>query len=158
MYISTVNVSLPDILDIFFPYVQVWNSNNPYLSKLSYLMIPESKFTRGDVSKTIGAKAFFVSASDKIPWLLPVIILFLLIKLTDYCEVRSHNRWLSWIGELVQQSIQNLNLFKNEPKTKYNCFAVLAIASSSHFLFMPEKHNNDLKQIKSSSPSLWSTS
>ena len=113
-YISAVNVSLPDILDVYFPYVQVWNSNNPYLSKLSYLIIPESKFTRGDVSKTIGAKAFFVSASDKLPWLLPVIILFLLIKLTDYWENRSQNKWISWIRELILL-------------TKYNFFLRMCI-------------------------------
>ena len=113
-YISTVNVILPDILDVYFPYVQVWNSNNPYLSKLSYLIIPESKFTRGDVSKTIGAKAFFVSASDKLPWLLPVIILFLLIKLIDYWEVSSQNKWVRWIGELVLL-------------TKYNFFLRMCI-------------------------------
>ena len=100
-YISAVNVNFPDILDMYFPYVQIWNANNPYLSKLSYLVIPESKFTRGDVSSSIGSKAFYVSASDKLPWLLPVVILFWIIKLTDYWEIKSKNKWLSWIGKLI---------------------------------------------------------
>ena len=101
-YISTVNVSLPDVLDMFTFHMSRFEIQTTLTWANCRIWWYLKASLREEMwVKTIGAKAFFVSASDKLPWLLPVIILFLLIKLTDYWEIRSHNRWLSWIGELV---------------------------------------------------------
>lgn len=92
-YISVINVTLPDLLDVYFPYVQICNANNPYLSQLSFMVIAEDNFTRGDVS-SIGAKAFYVSAADKLPWLVPIVVLFCVVRLTDCCKVSSDSKCL----------------------------------------------------------------
>ena len=73
-YLSVVNVNFPDIVNVFFPYVQICNANNQYVSDLSYMIIPSSKFESGNTA--FGQTAFYVNCSDKIPWLIPVVILF----------------------------------------------------------------------------------
>ena len=83
-FISAINVNFPDVLSIHFSWIKIWNADIPFVSPLSYMIIPKSMFIRGDVSERIGSKAFYVNASDKLPWLLPVVILFLLVKLTDF--------------------------------------------------------------------------
>ena len=101
-YLSAINVNFPDIIDMYFPYVQIWNANNPYFSSLSYMIIPQSKFTRGDVNNSIGAKAFYVSASDKLPWLLPIVFLFWLIKLSDFWNHSSSTWWMKFVCKLIE--------------------------------------------------------
>ena len=75
-YLSVLNVKFPDIVNAFFPYIQICNANNQYVSDLSYLIIPSSKFRSGNTA--FGQTAFYVNCSDKIPWLIPVVILFLI--------------------------------------------------------------------------------
>ena len=109
-YISAVNVNFPDIINIYFPYIQIWNANNPILSEISYLAIPKDKFVRGDVSDSIGSKAFYVSASDKLPVLIPVVILFWIAKLTDIWKKCDQIWCLKYVYRLIDHLKYNFFL------------------------------------------------
>ena len=100
-YISVINVNFPDIVNFFFPYVQIWNANNPYLSDASYLIFPESKFSDFSEGNNIGHTSFYVNCSDKIPWLIPVIFLFIFVKLTDYWKPKENQKKLKYFLKLV---------------------------------------------------------
>ena len=75
-YISVVNVHFPENVGLFLPFLQASNADNPYLRFISYFFIPEKYFTRGIVNDKIGPKAFYVSSADKLPILVPILIIF----------------------------------------------------------------------------------
>ena len=100
-YISAINVNFPDIINEYFPYVQIWNANNPYLSRVSYLIIPEANFKRGDVNNSIGPKSFYVSWSDKIPLLVLIFIIFIILKLTDFWYLKSDIKWINYVFKFI---------------------------------------------------------
>ena len=82
-YLSYVYVQFPGNVTFFFSYLQYSNAKNDVISYLSYMVIPENSFTRGSVNDRMEDKAFFVSSSDKMPWLLIFLLLFLLIQIID---------------------------------------------------------------------------
>ena len=129
-YISAVNVNFPETINMYFPYIQIWNANNPFLSKISYLVIPKDKFTRGDVSDGIGSKAFYVSASDKLPFLIPVVILFWLAKLTDFWKKCDQIWCLKYVYRLIDYFKYNF-FFENVNWVRtWNC-----IYSNCQYIF-----------------------
>ena len=82
-YMSKIYVRFPDFVNEFFSYLKYSNANNSYLTRLCFLIISDSHFKRGNVNDRIEEKAFYLSSSDKIPWLIPLIFLFLIIKIFD---------------------------------------------------------------------------
>jgi hypothetical protein len=82
-YISVISVHFPDALESFFPFLKASNADNPYFKYLTYLIIPQSKFTRGEVNSKIGPMAFWVSSSDKLPFLFPILFAFVMVKVVD---------------------------------------------------------------------------
>lgn len=87
-YISKINVHFPDTISTYFEYLQISNADNPYIRSFSFWLISDEHFTRGDVNEKIGSKSFYVTNADKLPWLVPVTLLFLIIKLIDILAVK----------------------------------------------------------------------
>ena len=102
-YFSYVYVQFPNNVTNFFSYLQYSNAKNDIISYLSYLIIPESKFTRGSVNDRMEDKAFYVSSSDKMPWLIPFIFLFALIKIIDWLTMNLDSRIIRAVKKFFEQ-------------------------------------------------------
>lgn len=83
-FMSMVNVYYPDALSNYFPYLQISSADNPFFRTLSYLIVSDEHFTRGDINDKMGAKSFYVSCADKLPIAIPLLLLFIFIKLFDF--------------------------------------------------------------------------
>jgi hypothetical protein len=99
-YISVINVHFPDTLESFFPFLKASNADNPYFKYLTYLIIPQSEFTRGEVNSKIGPMAFWVSSSDKLPILFPILFAFLAIKIVDMLVGENALGWAKYIFKI----------------------------------------------------------
>lgn len=86
-------VRYPDNVNSLFEYLSYANAENEYLSKLSFLLIPEDKFMRGDVNHKIGAKTFYVSSADKLPLMIGVVIILITVLLFDLCKCKKTNKF-----------------------------------------------------------------
>lgn len=82
-FMSFMNFNYPNNLDTFFPYLQFSNADNPYIRSLSSKIVDEGKFDQREVSERIGIVSFYVTNADKLPWLLPVTVLFAIVKISD---------------------------------------------------------------------------
>ena len=50
-FLSYTYVNFPDNLSTFFSYLQYTNAANPFLSEITYLIIPPDNYKRGSVSE-----------------------------------------------------------------------------------------------------------
>lgn len=82
-FMSMINVKFPEVLSVYFPFLQISSAENPFFSQLSFFLIPEEHFTSGEVNDKIGPKSFYVSNADKFPIIIPLTILFAIIKVYD---------------------------------------------------------------------------
>lgn len=77
-FISMINLNFPSNLDNFFPYLQASNADNPYLRSFSSMIVSEDNFDQTEINDRIGNTSFYIANADKLPWLIPVTILFFL--------------------------------------------------------------------------------
>ena len=96
-YMSKFYVHFPNNLTYFFSYLRYSNVKNVYLSYISYFFLSDSHFKRGTVNDRVEEKAFYVSSSDKMPWSLPLIVFFILIKIVDMIKPKEENKFVNFM-------------------------------------------------------------
>ena len=82
-FLSYVFVKHPGYVNEFFSYLAYSNLENKYLEYLTLSLISSDKFTRGNVNSQIGPKAFYISAADKIPFLISLLVIFIITIVSD---------------------------------------------------------------------------
>ena len=100
-FLSKVYVNFPADVVQFFSYLRYSNAKNQYLSDFSFMFVSDSNYKRGTVNDRIEDKAFYVSCADKLPWLFPLIGLFLFIKLIDCFDAKPERKCLKLLKKTI---------------------------------------------------------
>ena len=100
-FISYIHVHFPTTLKDFFKYLRYANASNEYLSKFTYLIFPEEKFTQDEVNEKFGEKCFFLNSSDKIPVLAVCLLIFAFTFLFDKLNIKRSNKVLRILYKVV---------------------------------------------------------
>mmetsp|Transcript_41597 Transcript_41597/g.48010 ORF Transcript_41597/g.48010 Transcript_41597/m.48010 type:complete len:304 (-) Transcript_41597:430-1341(-) len=100
-YLSYIYVNYPDNVESFFTYLKYSNADNEYLKFVSFKIIPESNFKRGNVNNRIGEKAFYVNSADKIPMLILILFAFLLTITLGSVSQNNRGRFMRLVLKLL---------------------------------------------------------
>lgn len=100
-FISYIHIEYPKNLKAFFKYLEYANANNEFLSMLTYLIIPEKKFSQDEVNEQFGEKLFFLNSSDKIPVLLVTLVWFGCVFAFDRLALKDKGILFRWIYRVM---------------------------------------------------------
>ena len=96
-FMSYIHLKYPSHLSTFFQYLGYANANNEYLSMLTFLVIPEHKFTQVEINEKFGDQCFFINSSDKIPIIIMAAILLWIILVLDFTKVEATHKFTRMI-------------------------------------------------------------
>lgn len=101
-FMSYINVTYPDNLNMIFTFLKYANANNIYLSQLTYIMIPKENFSDDLVNDNIGEKSFFLNTSDKILALIFIAPIFAFTFTFDNLNLRRQNWFMRYLYVVVE--------------------------------------------------------
>ena len=101
-FLSFVYVEFPKDLDSIFKYLSWANADNEYVAELSFLLIPENKFSEVEPKGKFEDVAFYVSSADKIPILISIILVFTFTLTLDCLNITQRNKCMRIVYKIVE--------------------------------------------------------